>query len=106
MGPKAAGVMLTLRADFAGGRTDITEDTDGRAMSANIYLGDDSTARMNGTYGVSGACCPNFTSFTNKRKAEAKLNYYITTQTRTCYEKAYHMVVAGDMNSYTQPSLV
>ena len=31
--------------------------------------------------------------------AEAKLNDYITTQTRTCDEKGCHMVVAADMNA-------
>ena len=85
--------------EFASGWTDITEDTDGSAIDANVFLGDETTVRMNETYGVSWACCPNFISFLCKRMPEAKLNDYITTQARICYEKGYHMVVAGDMNS-------
>ena len=37
--------------------------------------------------------------------AEAKLHDYITEQLKICDDKEYHMVVAGDINSYTQPNL-
>ena len=47
MGPKAVGVILTLVSEFASGWTDITEDTDGSAIDANVFLGDDNTMRMN-----------------------------------------------------------
>ena len=72
MGAKAAGVILAVVAEF-GGWADITKDTGGRAISANAFLGDDSAVKMNATYGVSGACCPNFTSFIGKSTAEAQL---------------------------------
>ena len=65
-GPKAAGVVLAVCARYAGGWTDINKDEDGRAISANIILDDDTTARINVVYGVSGASSPNFTSFRHK----------------------------------------
>ena len=95
MGPKAAGVTLAIIAQFAGGWTDIDKDDDGRAISANIILGDDTTARINAVYGVSGASSPNFTSFINKSMAEARLNDYITKQSKMCDHRSFHMVVAG-----------
>ena len=79
MGLKADAVILALMAEFGGGWTDITNDTDGRAIDANVCLGDDSTVRMNATYGVSGACCPNFASCINKSIAEVKLSDYMIT---------------------------
>ena len=78
VGPKAAGVILTLTAEFAGWWIDITKGMDGRAISATIFLCDDTTARINATYGVSGASCPIFKSFTCKNIVEARLNDYIT----------------------------
>ena len=60
-GPKAAGVILAVCARFAGGWKDINKDEDGRAISANIMLDDDASARINAVYGVNGACPPNFT---------------------------------------------
>ena len=101
MGSKAAGVILPI----AGGWIDLTKDMDGREINANIFLGDDSTARVNATYGVSGASCPNSISTTVKHMREAKLNDYITEQLKICDAKGYHMVVAGDINSYTQPNI-
>ena len=65
-GHKAAGVILAVCARFSGGWTDINKDEDGRFISANIILADDTTARINAVYGVSGACSPNFTSFVHK----------------------------------------
>ena len=103
MGQNAAGVILTLTAEFAGWWIDITKDSDGRIIFASIFFCDDTTARINATYGVSGACCPNFTSFTGKSMAEAQLKNYITEQSTICDDNGYHMVVAGDINSYTQP---
>ena len=49
-GPKADGVVLAVCARFAGGWTDINKDEDGRAISANIILDDDATARTRGTW--------------------------------------------------------
>ena len=94
-----------VTAEYAGGWIDINYDTDGRAISANLNLSDDSTVRMTAAYGVSGACCPNFVSFPAKNLAAARLNRYITLQARMCQEKGYHTVVVGDTNSYQQPTI-
>ena len=87
MGPRAAGVFLVLTATYAGGWTDISTDTNGRAISANVALRDDSQVRMTAAYGVSGTCCPNFSSFPAQKQAEVRLTVYITSQARLCQEK-------------------
>ena len=51
VGPRAAGVILVVTAEYAGGWTDIAYDTDGRAINANINFSDDSTVRMTVAYG-------------------------------------------------------
>ena len=48
---------------------------------------------------------PNFTSFTGNSVAEARLNNYLTKQSRICSHKGYRMVIAGDVRSYIQPNL-
>ena len=67
MGLRAAGVILVLTAKYAGGWIDITTDTDGRAIGAIVALRDDSQVRVTVAYGVSGACCPNFSSFPTQK---------------------------------------
>ena len=99
IGPKAAGVILTMVAEFYGSWADIDKAADGRSVGANIFFEDDTTARINTVYGVSGASNPNFTSFTSKHTAEGMVNDYIIEQSKTCDHKGYHMVVAGDVNS-------
>ena len=73
LGPRAAGAILVVTAKYAGGWTEIAYDTGGRALSANINLSDDSTVRMTAAYGVSGACCPNFSSFPTKNNRKQSL---------------------------------
>ena len=77
----------------------------GSAINANIIFSDDTTVRLNAVYGVRGACSRNFASFVPKNLAEARLNDYITKQSMVCDRNGLRMIVAGDVNSYTQPQL-
>ena len=66
-GPRATGVIVVVSDKYAGGWTDIAYDTSGRAIAANLELSDGATVRIVGAYGVSGANCANFVSFTAKK---------------------------------------
>ena len=105
LGPRAAGVIMVVSGRYASGRSDISYDSSGRAIAANLDLSDGSTVRVVGTYGVSGSNCANFSSFSAKNIAEGLLNDFISAQARLCDEKGFHMFVAGDINSYHQPAI-
>ena len=83
IGFKAADVILSLVAEFVGGFTDITKDTDERAITANILFGDDSTAKSNAIYGVSGVNC--FNLYHSSAHASRTRNLTITSQDNQKY---------------------
>ena len=104
-GPRAVGVIVVISNKYASGWTDIAYDTSGKALAANLELSVGATVRIVGAYGVSGANCANFVSFHSKKKAERFLNEFIRSQAKLCDEKGLRMIVASDINSYSQPVL-
>lgn len=104
-GPRAAGVIVVVSDKYASWWTDIAYDTFGKAIAANLELSDGATVRIVCVYGVSGANCSNFVSFPAKKKAESIINEFIRSQAKLCDEKGLRMIVAGDINSYSQAVL-
>ena len=105
LGPRAAGVIIVVTERHASGWADIAFDFSGRAIAASLDTSGGSTVRVVGAYGVSGANCTNFTLFSEKVIAESLLCEFISEQVAFSDKKGIHMVVAGDMNSYQQPSI-
>ena len=68
-------------------------------------ISDGSSVRIVGAYGVSGSNCVNFIFFPNRTKAESLLNEFMSFQAEVSDRKGLHMIVAGDTNSYPQPSI-
>ena len=66
---------------------------------------DGSTVRIVLTYGVTVSNSANFTSLYAKQIAEGLLNDFLTEQAVVCDNTGWHMIVAGDINSYRQPSI-
>ena len=104
-GPRSAGVILLVSANYVSGWTNILLDLHGRAIAASLVLRDGSTIRIIGVYGVTGASCTNFLSFPSKSKAEALLNEFLLQQFKICEQTGLHAVVAGDLNSYQKPEV-
>ena len=105
LGPRAAGVIVAVSKSYASGWSDITYDVSGRSIAANLDLTDGSTVRILPTYGVSGSNSANFTSINAKKLAETLLNEFLTDQAIACDRNEWHMIVAGDINSFHQPAI-
>ena len=105
LGPRASGVIVVVSKNYASGWSDIVYDVSGRAIAANLDLTNGSTVRIVPTYGVTGSNSANFTSLYAKKIAEGLLNDFLTEQAVVCDNKGWHMIVAGDINSYQQPSI-
>ena len=54
---------------------------------------------------MSGSNSANFTSINAKKLAENLLNEFLTDQAIACDRNGWHMIVAGDINSYHQPAI-
>ena len=87
---KAAGVILAVITEFAGRQTDIDKDDDGRAVSVNIFIADDTTAKINANYVVSCGL--------QQKRRESQINERITKQPNLCDRKGYQMIVASGVN--------
>ena len=97
---------MVVSKNYASGWSDIVYDVSGRAIAANLDLTDDSTVRIVPTYGVTGSNSANFTSLYAKKIAEGLLIDCLTEKSLMCDNKGWHMIVAGDINSYQQPLLI
>ena len=104
LGFRAAGIIVVVLDSYAFGWSDIAYDVSGRAIAANLDLTDGSMVRVVPTYGVTGSNCANFASFSVKQVAEGIVNDFLTAQAVVCDNKGLRMIVAGDINSYHQPS--
>ena len=104
-GPLAAGVVLAVRRLYCGELSEITRGPHGRGLAGNVTLQDGSVLRGVGMYGVTGATAPNFTSLAGKVTVEKDIRSFLLDQAVMCDDHGWHMVVLGDMNSFTDPDL-
>lgn len=101
----AVGVVLAVRKDVLGSWSVVQQDCAGRGLAGNLTLANGIVLRVIGVYGPSGASLPGFDSMAERVSDERRLVSWVCSQITLCSDKGWYPLVAGDLNSVSDPSL-
>ena len=104
-GPRSAGVILCVKVGYVGAWERVERDRAGRAIAANLVLRDGQVARFAAVYGVTAACSPHFASMPAMLAAEQGVVRFIEAQGESCDANCWHLMVMGDLNSFSHAAL-
>ena len=102
---RAVGVVIAVRKEYIGTWEHIEKDEAGRAVAATLLTSTGTTTLIVGVYGPTGACLPDFTGNQSQVRVERSLVEFLQHQARKADDHGWHLVVVGDMNSFTDPAL-
>ena len=102
---RSSGVIIGVRAEYVGAWEAIGRDKEGRALAANLVMQNGVVMRTVGVYGVTGACLVGFRHSVASLEAERAVVAFIRRQADLCDQHGWHLLVRGDLNSFTSAAL-
>ena len=101
----ANGIVLAVRATYAGVWEQVQKDKDGRGLAANLVCKAGITVFVVGVYEVTGGSLPDFEGQRCRVDANQRLRTFLQKQLQLAAASNWLLVVSGDLNSIIDPAL-